>query len=170
MLTLHLEGFRPPLPNLDHPLQSLRIPSSARLCGRYCSAFSFPSSFTLSLFCKRNKKITSLFSNSSALFKKECFGNSFSINSFRTLLQNTGGGTPPPKNPPTISRFLRSIPFRIKFFADPHPLTLIELHSYKQGGGASTSLFPLRPKQSRNIQRLPLTAFPFGNALWEMEE
>jgi hypothetical protein len=30
---------------------------------------------------------------------------------------------------------LTTIPFRIKFFADPHPLTAIESHSYKKGGG-----------------------------------
>jgi hypothetical protein len=32
-----------------------------------------------------------------------------------------------------------TIPFRITSFADPHPLTLIESHSYKKQGGASSS-------------------------------
>jgi hypothetical protein len=163
MLALNLEGFHPPLPSLDHPLQSLGIPSSARLCGLCCSAFSFPSSFTLSLFCKKNKKITSLFSNSSALFKKERFGNSFSINTFRTLLQNTEGGAPPPKNPPTISRFLRSIRFGITFFADPRPLTLIESNSYKKHGvGGLDPLFSSASETEPQHPRVTLGGVPFS--------
>jgi hypothetical protein len=56
----------------------------------------FPSSFTLSLFCKNSQKSTPLFSNSSALFKQECFDKPFAIKVLRTLLQNTGVYYPPP--------------------------------------------------------------------------
>jgi hypothetical protein len=71
-------------------------PSSLRhLCGPRFSAFRFPSCYTLSLFCKKSEKTNSLFSNSSALPKKECFSNSFPVKSFRTLLQNTRGATLP---------------------------------------------------------------------------
>ena len=82
------------LRDADHPVVSLRIPSSPdlyELCG---SAFSSLSCFTLSLFCKTSPKINPSFSCSSALSKKEYFDNPFPINSFRTLWQNTGGGTP----------------------------------------------------------------------------
>ncbi len=96
---------RQPLSIPNHRLNFLRVHSSADLyCGRSLprpgrgsSTFSSLPSFTLSPFYKKSEKITPLFSDSSALFKKERLDNSFSINSFRTLLQNTGGGTPPPK-------------------------------------------------------------------------
>ena len=45
-----------------------------------------------SLFSKNDEKLSPSFSNSSPLFQKECSHNSFPINSFRTLSQNTGGG------------------------------------------------------------------------------
>jgi hypothetical protein len=41
------------------------------------------------LFSRKWQKLTPLFSHSSALLKKECFRNSFPINNFRTLSQNT---------------------------------------------------------------------------------
>jgi hypothetical protein len=83
-----------PFPTSAHPLTYFRISSSADLCGLCTSAFSSLSCFTLSLFCRNSAKISPSFSYSSALFKKECLDKSFPINSFRTLLQNTGGGTP----------------------------------------------------------------------------
>ena len=105
MLPFPVFSPRQPLSIQDHRLNFLRVHSSAdRYCGqslpgpgRGSSTFSSLPSFTLSLFCKKSEEITPLFSDSSALFKKVCFDNSFSINSFRTLLQNTGGGTPPPR-------------------------------------------------------------------------
>jgi len=45
-----------------------------------------------SLSFKNNENTNPLLSRCSVLFKKEYFANSFSINSFRALLQNTGGG------------------------------------------------------------------------------
>ena len=45
-----------------------------------------------SLSRKNHAKLNPPFSISSALFKKDCSRNSFPINNFRTLLQNTGGG------------------------------------------------------------------------------
>jgi len=47
-----------------------------------------------SLFSKNNEKLSPSFSNSSALFQKECSINSFPLNNFRTLSQNTGVGSP----------------------------------------------------------------------------
>jgi len=46
----------------------------------------------LSLFPQRSEKLNSLFSISSALFKKQYFRNHPNLNHLRTLLQNTGGG------------------------------------------------------------------------------
>jgi hypothetical protein len=96
MLALSLEGFRPrhPFPFPDLPFASSRIPSSAGLCKLRVSPSSSRSLFGLSLFFKKGQNITPLFSDSSALFKKECFDNPLPFNSFRTLLQNTRGGTP----------------------------------------------------------------------------
>src|ERR1700688_1418160 len=83
-----------PLPFPDCPFASSRIPRSTDLPGLRVSAFSSLSCFTLSLFYKKGQKITPLFSDSSALFQKKCFDNPLPFNSFRTLLQNTRGGTP----------------------------------------------------------------------------
>jgi hypothetical protein len=46
-----------------------------------------------SLFATKRTKLTPLFSNPSALFKKECLPKPFAINLFRTLSQNTRGCT-----------------------------------------------------------------------------
>jgi hypothetical protein len=184
---------RQPLSIPNHRLNFLRVHSSAdRYCrrslprpGRGSSTFSSLPCFTLSLFCKKNEKVTPLFSDSSALFKKECFDNSFSINSFRTLLQNTGGGTPPPKifslffcilatahssfsanshKIRTYAKRARNL-FTIRTSKTQH-LKPFRICTYeKTPGGPQRVLFPLRPKQIRNIQVLPLPAFPFGNAL-----
>jgi hypothetical protein len=72
-------------------------PSSLRdLCALSVSAVSFfhsrrSSRIALPLSCEKSQKLTPLFSQSSALLKKEHFANSFGISTFRTLLQNTGG-------------------------------------------------------------------------------
>ena len=55
-------------------------------------AYLSPSLFPL--FCKNRQKLNPSFSISSALFKKEYSRIFFPINRLRTLLQNTGGGTP----------------------------------------------------------------------------
>jgi hypothetical protein len=91
--------FRPqqPVPNPDLPPASPKMFSCADLCGLCVSAFSSLSCFTLLFFRNKREKITPLYSRPSALFKNECSDKSFPINSFRTLLQNTGGGTPPPE-------------------------------------------------------------------------
>jgi hypothetical protein len=83
-----------PLRSSDHPVVSLRIPSSPDLYELCVFAFSSRSCFTLSLFCKTCSKINPSFSYSSALSEKEYFDYPFPINSFRPLWQNTGGGTP----------------------------------------------------------------------------
>jgi len=59
--------------------------------GRLFSAIRPHLSILSSLFRTKRPKLNPLFSYSSALFAQECFHNSFPINSFRTLLQNTGG-------------------------------------------------------------------------------
>ncbi len=72
-------------------------PSSPRnLCALRVSALSFfpsrrSSRTALPLSCEKSQKLTPLFSQSSALLKKEHFANFFGISGFRTLLQNTGG-------------------------------------------------------------------------------
>jgi hypothetical protein len=62
-----------------------------------------------SLFHGKREKLIPFLSCSSALFKKECRDNSFPINSFHTLWQNTGGGTlsSPLPSQETIPRLLR---------------------------------------------------------------
>ena len=65
---------------------------STRLSELCASALGSLSSLTLSLFCAKSEKINPLFSNSSALFKKECFTNCPAINTFRTLFEKTRGG------------------------------------------------------------------------------
>jgi hypothetical protein len=62
-------------------------------------------------FDGKREKFIPFLSRSSVLFKKECFDNSFPINSFHTLWQNTGGGTPSSALPsqetiPRLFRFL----------------------------------------------------------------
>jgi len=189
MLSFRMFGLRQPLPFPDNPFGSSAIPSSAGLCKFRVSPSSARSLFGLSLFCKKCQKITRLFSDSSALFKKECSDNSFSINSFRTLLQNTGGGTPPPKifslffcilatahsSSSAKSSRIRTYakrarnPFTIRTSKTQH-LKPFRICTYeKTPGGPQPVLFPLRPKQIRNIQVLPSSASPFGNALAEME-
>jgi hypothetical protein len=80
MFALSLEGIRP-----RQPLSRPALPTST------------PSLF--SLFATKRTKLTSLFSYSSALFKKECLPKPFAINLFRTLSQNTRGGRPPFPSP-----------------------------------------------------------------------
>jgi hypothetical protein len=77
---------------------SLADPASLR-----SRCFAPPNGFTprflsahsslFSLFDGKREKLIPLLSCSSALFKKERCDNSFPINSFHTLWQNTGGGT-----------------------------------------------------------------------------
>jgi hypothetical protein len=91
-----------------HPThRSRRVPAS-----------QFPSRFALVLLCDKSEKLTSLFSNHCALFQKEYFNNSFSINHLHTLLQNTGVYTP--QDTSVFSASLRpsiAIPFRIRTYA-----------------------------------------------------
>jgi len=105
-----------------------------------------------SLFCKKSQKLNSLLSASSPLFKKEYSNNSFPINSFRTLLQNTGVGLLQAKNPsvqiPRVSSFHDRIPFKIIFFAHAHHLTPIESHSCKKQGGGGWGQCQPRPSTS----------------------
>jgi hypothetical protein len=53
------------------------------------SSLSSAAPSIFSLFCTKSAILTSSFSNPYALFKKERFANFFTINHFRTLLQNT---------------------------------------------------------------------------------
>jgi hypothetical protein len=92
----------PRIPPSPRTLCARRLPRSGRGAGVYpgrVGAFSCSSFFSrrssriaLPLSCKRSQKRTPLFSQSSALLKKEHFANSFSVSALRTLLQNTGGG------------------------------------------------------------------------------
>ena len=90
-----------------------------------------------SLFRKNHAKLNPSFSISSALFKKECSRNPFPINNFRTLLQNTGGG----------SKYLYLV-FSSRFTAPPAtpipPVVYAQLSSYP-GWGA-----PQRANLSRD--------------------
>jgi hypothetical protein len=81
---------------------ALARPLSLPLCtsGSSNLRLSVTPSFSLSLsslFRKSTEKTNPLLSNPYALFKKSVSVNSFTISSFRTLLQNTGGI--PPSHP-----------------------------------------------------------------------
>jgi hypothetical protein len=188
MLPFPMFGPHQPLPFPDYPFASSRIPCCTDLCELRVSSSSSRSLFGLSLFYKKGQKITPLFSDSSALFKKECFDNPLPFNSFRTLLRNTGGGSPPPRifslffcilatahssssaksrRICTCTKRARN-PFTIRTSKTQH-LKPFRMNTYRKTGGGGSRLFPLRPKQIRNIQVLPLSAFPFGNAISEME-
>jgi hypothetical protein len=65
-----------------------------------------------SLFPKIRQRLNPDFSSSSTLFQKDCSHNSFPINSFRTLLQNTGGHI--------FQIRISSFHFRISFFPPPN--------------------------------------------------
>jgi hypothetical protein len=72
-----------------------------------------------SLFDGKREKLIPFLSCSSALFRKECCDNSFPINSFHSLWQNTGGGTtssalPSQETIPTLLRFLTIAPSAAK--------------------------------------------------------
>jgi hypothetical protein len=69
---------------------STPLPPQPSRIERSVTASRFSSRFAPSLFCKKSQKLNPLFSNSSALFKKENSDNSFPTNHFCTLLQNTG--------------------------------------------------------------------------------
>ena len=179
-----------PLPNVDHPVVSLRIPPSPNLHELCAFAFSSRSCSTFSLFCKTSAKINPWFSCSSPLFKKQYFDNPFPINSFRTLWQNAGGGTPQAR---ISSRFFsilaarrsslaaksRRIRTYVKSASNPftirtsktQDLKPFRIRTYEKTGEGGPSSVPFRlcPKQIRNIQVLRLSAFPFGNALVGME-
>src|ERR1700730_12675554 len=68
---------------------SFHCTSSFQSNSRLALPISAPSLF--SFFAAKCTKLTPLFSNSSALFKKECLPKPFSIKAFRTLSQNTRG-------------------------------------------------------------------------------
>jgi hypothetical protein len=135
MLSVAEEKGTSPLP--PHPThRSRRVPAS-----------QFPSRFALVLLCDKSEKLTSLFSNHCALFQKEYFNNSFSINHLHTLLQNTGVYTP--QDTSVFSASLRpsiAIPFRIRTYAKTarnpfrmrtskrKDLKLFRINTYKKTG------------------------------------
>jgi hypothetical protein len=74
--------------------------------------------------------------------------------------------------PFTFQTILRSIPFRITFFAHPHPLNLIESYSYKKqggGGGAPRHLAPTKrfaPARSATTPATPIFSSIYFTTLW----
>ncbi len=96
-----------------------------------------------SLFPQNSDKLNPSFSNSCALFRKECSHNSFPIYNFRTLLQNTRGEGLL-LQPKFLSRLaFTATPFRIRSFAHRIPLTPIESHSCKKQGRGKGLSYPL---------------------------
>jgi len=191
--------FRPSqsLPHPDLPPASISVQSSSAPCGLCVSAFnslsarpcrggsSDPRFFpTLSaspslfpLFCKKSAKLSPYFSCPYTLFKKEYFANPFPFNSFRTLLQNTGGVQLRPRNRSLLLSIfavrnpsIASIPFRIISFADHSTLTPIESHLYRKCRGGEALVFSPFPKRTRNIQVLPLWMRSFADARREKED
>src|ERR1700720_2935120 len=88
--------FAPYSPSLRSNLSSASLGPRLCRCGASAPRFSPPlpaSPSLFSFFCKNRQNLNPSFSISSTLFKKECSRISFPINNFRTLLQNTGGGS-----------------------------------------------------------------------------
>jgi hypothetical protein len=176
MFTLSLEGFRPRRP-YSRPLTLLAL-SAVEVSFEGALPTSAPSLFSLfSLFATKRTKLTPLFSHSSPLFKKECLPKPFAIKLFRTLLQNTRGGTPcDPSSfdfkPSTsiglsVSPFVAALTRQSQLIANPATLspafaTLTSFvnsnpfvcHSYKKHPGVGTatitppSPFNFRPSTS----------------------
>jgi hypothetical protein len=138
------------------PLYALRV-----------SAFNHHASGSLfSLFRKNRKTLNPFLSNSSALSEKECFRNSFSINTLRTLLQNTRGV--PQNSNPSSPRFLRFAPnsftictyakhtrnpFRIRTSKTQH-LKSFRIRTYeKRGEGPLPRFSGLSTQRHRSILR-----------------
>jgi hypothetical protein len=125
----------------------------------------FLSCFALPLSRKRSQKLTPLIPHSSALLKKEHPANSFGISSFRTLLQNTGGGTLLDLfsfnfELSTVNFFKIRIsekqarnPFRIRSFKTRH-LKSFRMRSFKKRG---------RGAPSSSIVRVPRSESPGAN-------
>lgn len=154
--------FRPQqlVPNPDLPPASPKMFSCADLCGLCISAFSSLSCFTLSFFRNKREEINPLYSTPSALFKNEYFDKSFPINSFRTLLQNTGGGTPPPEILAFFSGVLASA-------HSPSATKSRRTRTYeknREGEAPRPANTSPRQKPGCNIQVLPLLPFHLGNA------
>jgi hypothetical protein len=94
----------------------------------------------------RSVRIKLSFSTSSALSVKLYSCNRFVFSSLRTLRQNARGVRPQPDSSGSSASNFSSIPFRIKPFADHHPLNLIESHLYENhtGVGVPAPQFPPR--------------------------
>ena len=95
-----------------------------------------------SLILAKGKKLNPLFSYPSTPSKNQCLPKPFAIRRFRTLLQNTPGGTPFGPSSfnfklSTVNRIsLSSLPnsHGITSFAHPYTLTPIESYSCKKQG------------------------------------
>jgi hypothetical protein len=148
---------------------STPLPPQPSRIERSVTASRFSSRFAPSLFCKKSQKLNPLFSNSSALFKKENSDNSFPTNHFCTLLQNTGSVPTPffsvlPLLTIHDSRFTNS--FRIRT-SEKHArkpcrmrtsktrgLKSFRIRSYKKTGeGVGCPLPLLRPPRARTSFR-----------------
>jgi len=144
-----------PLPFPQYPFASSRIPSSAALCELRVSPSSSRSLFGLSLFYKKGQKITPLFSDSSALFKKECFDNPLPFNSFRTLLQNIRSGSPQVK--------ISSRPFSI--LSAPGPSLATKSRRIRTYEKCVRNPFTIRTSKTQDLKPLEsaLTKKPGGD-------
>ena len=186
-------------PNSDLPRASIFVRSSAGLCarrqprpGRGASAFSSLSWLIFSLPCKTSAKINPWISYSSALFKKQCFDNPLYINTLRALLQNTGGGTHSPKifshffsllatRHSSLATKSRRICTYVKSASNPftirtsktQDLKSFRIRTYEKtgvGGPSPLRVFPfVRVRNGSPTSKCYPCAFPFGNALSEME-
>jgi hypothetical protein len=148
----------------DLPSPYVRVPSSTELCALSVSALS-SLCLTLSLFGAKTEKLSPAFSCPSALFKKQYFNNSFSINGFGTLLQNTGGVPTPffsflPLLTIHYSLFTNSFririsaktahnPFRIRSFKTQH-LKPFRIRIYKKRGWGAPSANEMRREENRD--------------------
>ena len=133
------EPIRPPASHLSVVSSQLRFSRPLYVASAECRTVSkdaeplavasqptAPNSLS-ALLCKKSARVSLFFSGSCELFKKAYSCNSFSINRFRTLLQNTGGCIPPGPEAPSL------------LFASP-PLTSLESALTKIAGGRGTSV------------------------------
>lgn len=107
--------FRPPPPCLRSGAPSGRHFSRTSVNSAHSVSPSLGSPLGLFvLLCKKSAKSNPSFSYSSPLLKKECYDKSFTLNNFRTLLQNTRGGIP-----------LGIFSFNLELFIGPEPVRTV---------------------------------------------
>jgi hypothetical protein len=152
---------------------------ASRAAGVFSGSFAVsaapPSPSLFSLFAPKCVFASPSFPCTYSLFQSEYSRKSQQSKSFIHSFAKHPGVTLPRSSRGSLFRPSleeTTIPFRITFFADHHPLTFMESYSYKkQGRGApnSRSILPLPPNTQKLLQldsfQLPTHSFVHGGGL-----